>query len=68
MKMMIGKRTFRRIIGALLAAAGALLMWLAPESPAGLVLLGAGIGLEIIGLRLERKAGIARKSTHAVEQ
>jgi uncharacterized membrane protein YccC len=65
---MLRKRTFRRIVGTLLAAAGALLMWLAPESLAGLVLLAAGIGLEIIGLRLERKAGNTRKPTHAVEQ
>lgn len=65
---MLERRTFRRTVGTLLAAAGALLMWLAPESPAGLALLAAGIGLETIGLRLERKAGNARKPPHAVEQ
>lgn len=68
MKTMLGKRTFRRIIGALLAAGGGLLMWFAPESPSGLALLAAGIGLEIIGLRLERRSGNARKPAHAVEQ
>lgn len=53
-KSMLRKRLPRRIIGASLVVAGALLMWLAPESVGGAVLLAAGIILEVVGLRLER--------------
>jgi hypothetical protein len=47
-------------VGVILVIAGALLMWLAPEtafvrSGAGIVLLVAGIVLELIGIGLERR-------------
>jgi uncharacterized membrane protein YidH (DUF202 family) len=51
---MFRKRRSRRIVGAVLVVTGVLLMWLAPESPAGIALLAAGVGLEAIGLHLER--------------
>ncbi len=51
---MLRKRLPRRIIGASLVVAGALLMWFAPESAGGVILLAAGIILEAVGLRLER--------------
>jgi hypothetical protein len=50
---MKNKRSRRLIVLALLAAGG-LLMWLAPATPVGLVLLGAGILVEIAGIALER--------------
>jgi len=58
---------FRRTIGAVLLTAGVLLLWFAPESPAGVALLAAGIVLEAIGLRLERVDGPARKPPDAME-
>jgi drug/metabolite transporter (DMT)-like permease len=51
----------RRTIGFVLVVAGALLMLLAPESTfggtagAGLLLLVAGIVLELVGIALERR-------------
>ena len=45
---MITSRKYRRTIGALLVVGGAVLMWIAPEMPAGIVLLWAGILLELI--------------------
>lgn len=65
---MIRKRVFRRTIGALLLAAGVLLMWFAPESPAGVALLAAGIVLEAVGLRLERSSSDTRKRPDAMER
>lgn len=53
--VLIRHKTRRRVVGSLLVGAGALLMWLAPEAVAGLVLLAAGIVLEIIGITLERR-------------
>jgi len=52
---MFQKQRFRRIAGALLVLGGGLLMWLAPESISGVVLLLAGIALEAVGLYLERR-------------
>jgi len=65
---MIRKRMFRRTIGAVLLTAGVLLMWFAPESPAGVALLAAGIALEAVGLRLERSGGETRKQPDAMER
>ena len=51
----------RRTVGVVLVVTGALLMWLAPEgsfgvrSGAGLVLLVAGIVIELIGIALEHR-------------
>jgi hypothetical protein len=47
-------RTLRRTAGALLVVAGALLMWLSPETLAGAAIAGAGIALELVGIALER--------------
>jgi hypothetical protein len=48
-------RTLRRIAGATMVVAGGLLMWLSTEALPGLLLLAAGIVLEIIGIALERR-------------
>jgi drug/metabolite transporter (DMT)-like permease len=49
-------RATRRIIGAGAIVAGALFMWLSPEQALlGVVLMVAGIALEIIGIALERR-------------
>ncbi len=58
---MLKRKRPRRLIGVLLVVAGGLLMWLAPGSAfgsfpmTGLVLLLAGIFLEIIGIFLEQR-------------
>lgn len=51
----VRNKTLRRAIGLSLVVLGALLMWLAPEVIAGIVLLAAGVILEIIGITLERR-------------
>jgi uncharacterized membrane protein HdeD (DUF308 family) len=64
---MLKHTKLRRTIGAVLVIAGALLMWLAPEatftmmSGAGLVLLVAGIVLELIGIAVEHRAAGPRR-------
>lgn len=65
---MLRKRKLRRAMGALLVLAGALLMWLAPESLSGAVLLAAGIALEAIGLGLEHRAGQSKDGPDALER
>lgn len=50
----VRNKTLRRAIGLSLVVLGALLMWLAPEVIAGIVLLAAGVILEIVGITLER--------------
>lgn len=58
---MLRRKKLRRALGALLVVAGALLMLLAPESTfgvrsgTGLLLLLAGIVLELAGIALERR-------------
>jgi hypothetical protein len=45
------KRTIlSRLIGPALIVGGGLLMWLSPETLSGLLLMGAGIALELLGL------------------
>jgi len=44
----------RRILAILLIIIGGLLLWLAPESPGGIILLVCGIAVEIIGITLEK--------------
>jgi hypothetical protein len=39
-----------RIIGPALIVGGGLLMWLSPETLSGMLLMGAGIALELLGL------------------
>jgi hypothetical protein len=57
--VVLRKRKLRRTIGALLAVAGGVLMWLAPESTfdrmsfIGVALLVLGIALEAVGIALE---------------
>lgn len=55
--VLVRHKRLRRVIGFLLVALGALLMWLAPEAVAGIVLLAAGVILEIVGITLERRRG-----------
>ena len=58
---MIARTKLRRAVGAVLVIAGAVLMWMAPGptftslSGAGLTLLLTGIGLELVGIALERR-------------
>jgi nitrogen fixation protein FixH len=51
-----------------LVGVGAVLMWLAPEVWSGLVLLAAGIALQIAGIALEHRSGRTRDDSHAVER
>lgn len=48
-------RRLRRITCLALMAGGGLLLWLAPEAGFGIVLLAAGVLLEIVGITLERR-------------
>ena len=47
-------KALRRIAGAAAIVAGAVLMWLSPDVLSGALLMAAGIGLEILGITLER--------------
>jgi membrane-bound ClpP family serine protease len=44
----------RRILAVLLIIIGAAFLWLAPESPGGIILLILGVATEIIGIALEK--------------
>lgn len=58
MKKLIVNRPARRAIGIVCLAAGALLMWLAPDAVVlGIVLFAAGVALEIAGIALEHRDG-----------
>ena len=48
---------YRRILAVLLIIVGGLLLWFAPESPGGIILLVCGIAVEIIGITLEKVKG-----------
>lgn len=51
-------KTKRRIFAGLLIAAGAVLMFAAPEdTPAGAIVMGLGVLVEIAGIALERLRG-----------
>jgi hypothetical protein len=52
---MPGKRS-RRILAGFLVALGGVLLFLAPEMWAGLLLLALGVLIELAGIALERKA------------
>lgn len=65
---MLGRRRLRRVTGALLVVAGAVAMWLAPESMSGAVLLLAGIALEAVGLGVEHRASREKENTHAMDR
>jgi len=45
----------RRVLALALIVVGALLLWFAPESPGGIVLLVLGLGIEVVGILLERR-------------
>lgn len=47
-------KSWRRVLALAAIVAGALLMWLSPETKLGALLMGAGIATEAIGIRLER--------------
>ena len=52
---MLRKRQSRRILTILMAVLGGVLIYLAPESWAGVVLLGLGVALEVAGIALEHR-------------
>ena len=47
-------KALRRIAGITLIVAGALLMWLSPETLSGALVMGAGVALELLGVAFER--------------
>ncbi len=53
---MLGKRRSRRVLAIFLVVLGGVLMYLAPEMWAGLVVLVIGVLVELAGIALERKA------------
>lgn len=52
---MLSKRA-RRVAAGILVVLGGVLLFLAPEMWAGLVLLALGVLIELAGIALERKA------------
>jgi len=66
--VLIKHKGLRRALGAVLVGVGAVLMWLAPEVWSGVVLLAAGIAIEIAGIALEHWNGRSRDDSHAVER
>jgi hypothetical protein len=54
--VLIKNKAARRATGAVLVVLGGALMWLAPEEVLfGIVLLAAGIALELVGITLEHR-------------
>jgi uncharacterized membrane protein HdeD (DUF308 family) len=64
---MLKTKKTRRTVGAILVVAGGLLMWSAPQSTfgalsiTGLMLMAAGIILEIVGISLEHREASRRR-------
>ena len=56
MKRIFHNRRVRRAGVALLLIAGGMLMWLAPETGLGLIILVLGVGLEALGIAVEHSA------------
>jgi hypothetical protein len=54
--MMLRKRRSRRVLALFLVVLGGVLMYLAPEMWAGVVLLVLGVVVELAGIALEHKA------------
>ena len=52
---MLRKPHLRRPLAALFVMAGALMMFLAPETWAGALLLALGVAIELIGIALKRR-------------
>jgi hypothetical protein len=53
---MSSKRRSRRVLAIFLVVLGGVLLFLAPEMWAGLVVLALGVLIELAGIALERKA------------
>ena len=53
---MLRKRRSRRVLATILIVLGSVLMFLAPEIWAGLIVLALGVVIELAGIALERKA------------
>ncbi|WP_157265689.1 hypothetical protein [Thiobacillus thioparus] len=53
---MLRKRRTRRVLAAALVVLGGVLMALAPEIWAGLLVLALGVAVEMAGIALEHKA------------
>jgi hypothetical protein len=53
---MLRKRRSRRVLAAFLVVLGGVLMYLAPEIWAGLVVLALGVIIELAGIALERQS------------
>lgn len=53
---MLRKQRSRRVLAMILVVLGGVLMVLAPEIWAGLVVLALGVVIEVAGIALERKA------------
>lgn len=51
----MGTRTLRRIGAGAAIVVGALLMWLSPETPAGAIVMAAGLAIELVGIALEKR-------------
>jgi uncharacterized protein YjeT (DUF2065 family) len=48
-------KTLQRIAGGTMVVVGALLMWLSTEALGGVLVMAAGIALELFGLSLEHR-------------
>lgn len=49
-------RILRRGASLAMLVAGALLMWLSPETLSGAMVMAAGVGLEALGIGMDRRA------------
>lgn len=52
---MLKKQRSRRVLAIFLVVLGGVLMYLAPEVWGGVAVLALGIGVELVGIALERK-------------
>ena len=53
--MMLRRPYLRRSLAALLAIVGAMMMFLAPETWAGALLLALGVTIEVVGIALKHR-------------
>jgi hypothetical protein len=53
---MLRKQRSRRVLAVILVVLGGVLMFLAPEIWAGLIVLALGVAIELAGIALERQA------------
>lgn len=54
--LLFKNRKLRHLAGVTLMVTGAWLMWFAPEVAAGVILLAAGIVIELVGIWFEHAA------------